>query len=449
MDGSHIHHRFTARVVRAADVHRVSKEWGEEQWIVNRDYCGKKLLLRRNRRCSLHSHRQKDEVFYIAAGKVLMEVAGEEYTLEPGDFIHIRPGDDHRFTGLEDSEIIEFSTHHREDDSYRREFSGHAEPQRYERQKKLMDRFSALNILVIGEAMLDRYVQGRIDRISPEAPVPVVRMQKEWEVLGGAGNSAANLAALGARVSLISLTGKDDAAKRLTRLLKKQRIRATLLVDPQRLTILKERVVSHDGQQIVRVDREEAVLLLSSLERQLTAAIEAAASGVDAILVSDYAKGLLSVAILKRVIALGKKRKIPVVIDPKPRAGLTAEDLSGASLLTPNGEEARKLLGNHVGKADQMGPMLSGIVGPVLLTRGADGIDLCKKGACVVHVDSLAPDVVDVSGAGDTVAAVATLVLAAGGSLEDAADMGNRAASVVVGKQGTATVNTDELERAL
>ncbi len=449
MPDSHIHLLSVARVVRAADVHRVPKEWGEEQWIVNRDYCGKKLILRKNRRCSLHSHKEKDEVFYIGSGKVLMEVAGEEYTLKPGDFIHIRPGDDHRFTGLEDSEIIEFSTHHREDDSYRREFSGHADPERYARQKALLDRFSDLSILVIGDAMLDRYVQGSIDRISPEAPVPVVRMQKEWEVLGGAGNSAANLAALGAAVHLFSVTGKDDAAKRVARLLKQRKITALLLADPQRPTIVKERIISRDGQQIVRVDREDATPVASALERELLASMEAAAHETDAILVSDYAKGVVSAPMMRKIIAIARKKKVPVIIDPKPHAALEPSDLSGASLITPNVEEAKKLLRDPSLAPDAAGAMLSRTLGTVLLTRGGEGMDVYKAGALEAHFDSLAPDVVDVSGAGDTVAAVAVLVLAAGGSVSDAADMGNRAASVAVGKHGTATVSQEELERAL
>jgi quercetin dioxygenase-like cupin family protein len=170
MKGHHIDGISSRSHFVASEVTRVPKEWGEEQWIVNKEYCGKKLILKKNRRCSMHSHKKKDEVFYLQSGKVLLEMSGKKYTLLPGDFVHVKPNAPHRFTGLQDSEIIEFSTTHDEEDSYRTEFSGHSDPKRFERQSAIIHSFKNLSVLVLGDVMVDRYISGRIDRISPEAP---------------------------------------------------------------------------------------------------------------------------------------------------------------------------------------------------------------------------------------------------------------------------------------
>ncbi len=450
MADSHVHFRSRGSYFPASSVRRVPKAWGEEQWIVNKEYCGKKLLLRKDRRCSMHTHGEKDEVFYIQQGRVLLEMGKKKYELAPGDFIHIRAGQPHRFTGLEESEIFEFSTTHSEDDSFRTELSGHADPERYARQSALLGAFTRQSVLVIGDVMLDRYTEGEITRISPEAPIPVIQVSREWEVLGGAGNSAHNVRALGGRVRLLSVTGEDRAEAAIRSLCKASKIPVTFLRAAGRPTVVKQRVVSGSGQQVVRVDREATDALPPRIEGFLLRRLPSLVSRATAILVSDYAKGAVTARVIRQAVRLGKKKGIPVIIDPKPRAGFTHKDCRGASLLTPNVREARALLGGQGASPEELGRRLSRATGAaVILTRGGEGLDVWRRGKLLSHFDSLSPAVVDVSGAGDTVAAVAALTLGAGGSLTDAADMGNRAASVVVQKRGTAILIPVELDAAL
>jgi mannose-6-phosphate isomerase-like protein (cupin superfamily) len=144
MSPSYVHFGSQDRFHPGEKVYREKKEWGEEQWIVNKEYCGKKLILRKNRRCSLHKHEKKDEVFYLLSGHVRMEVGDETFVLRPGDYVHIPAGVYHRFAGLEDSEIMEFSSNHQEEDSYRKEFSGHVEEERFARQKEIITRFTKI-----------------------------------------------------------------------------------------------------------------------------------------------------------------------------------------------------------------------------------------------------------------------------------------------------------------
>lgn len=444
MGPSHVHHGSQKRFFSAKDIFRVPKEWGEEHWIVNKEYCGKKLLLKKNRRCSMHSHKKKDEVFYLQSGKVLLEMDGKKHTLLPGDFVHVLPNSPHRFTGLQDSEIIEFSTTHDEEDSYRTEFSGHSDPVRFARQSALIKKFPKLRVLVLGDVMIDRYISGRIDRISPEAPVPVIHATSHCEVLGGAANSAANMSELGAHVTLMGVIGRDRDAVRLKEMLKKRKIRMILSEDPTRPTIVKERITSLGGQQIARIDHEEIHPLAELLEKKVIARLLQELKKVDVILVSDYGKGFITSAMFRAIVK--HARNIPVVLDPKPHGQLVIRDMKGCTLLTPNMLEARNLLHDHRSSADRVGSTLSRMTDAcVFLTRGADGLDIFAKGKKKVHLDSCSPQVVDVSGAGDTVAALASLALAAGGSLEDAAELANTAASVVVQKKGTATLTSQEL----
>ncbi len=450
MARSHVTHDSKKRRFRAQEITRVPKEWGEEHWIVNKEYCGKKLILKKNRRCSMHSHKKKDEVFYIQSGKVLLEMNDEKHTLLPGDFIHIIPNTPHRFTGLLDSEIIEFSTTHDEADSYRSEFSGHADPVRFTRQSSLIAAFNKKKILVIGDVMLDRYVSGRIDRISPEAPIPVVHAVAEREVLGGAANAAANACSLGADVTLLGVIGTDHDGARITQLLKTQAVRSSLIPTPDRPTTLKERITSIGGQQIVRIDRERTDDLPSSVHTKMTSALRKALSKTDAVLIADYAKGVVTPSLLKEVLTLAAKKKIPVILDPKPHGALTLKNMRGVSLITPNVSEARALAGDNRSSVDAIGKTLSKATnGSVLLTRGADGMDLFHNGKHLLHLDSQAPQVTDVSGAGDTVAAIVALTLSARGSREDGASLGNLGASIVVQKRGTAVCTRDELLQAL
>ncbi|TSC58894.1 MAG: D-beta-D-heptose 7-phosphate kinase / D-beta-D-heptose 1-phosphate adenosyltransferase [Candidatus Peregrinibacteria bacterium Greene0416_19] len=446
----YVHSTSKRRYFPGGQIHRVKKAWGEEQWIVNKEYCGKKLVLKKNHRCSMHEHKKKDEVFYLQSGKVQLELDGEMFTLSPGDFIHIPAGLPHRFTGLEDSEIMEFSTMHDEEDSYRSEFSGHVEQDRYDRQSALIEKFKGLPVLVVGDVMLDTYLVGSIDRVSPEAPIPVVRYRSEHSVPGGAANAAMNAAKLGAKVSLVGVCGDDAPAKELEKLLAAGGVKPVLIQDRKRRTTLKNRILAESGQQVVRLDYEEDESVPPTLGKKLLAQVEKLLPKCKALLLSDYAKGVFTPEVLAACIKLAAKAKVSVVLDPKPLDSSYLEAARGATVVTPNRREAQILASSASKSPEDLGHMLAKkIRGSVLLTLGAHGMLLIARDGSTQSFPALTREVSDVSGAGDTVTAVLTLVLAAGGSLADGADLSNRAASVVVTKQGTATLTPEEFLRVL
>jgi D-beta-D-heptose 7-phosphate kinase/D-beta-D-heptose 1-phosphate adenosyltransferase len=449
MDGTYIHGNSRAVHVRARDIHRVKKAWGEEQWIVNKEYCGKKLVLKKNHRCSMHTHAQKDEVFYVQSGKVKMELGGKAYVLGAGDFVHVRADTPHRFTGLSDSEIIEFSTNHREDDSFRTELSGHVDQSRYDRQAALVEKFPSASVLVLGDAMLDSYVGGEVNRISPEAPIPIVRFHSQRHVPGGAANAAANIASLGGRATLLGVRGADGAGKMLESLLKKHGVRSLLKADRGRMTTEKQRIVAGDAQQIVRVDYEHTHALSAAAEKALLTSLQRELRRHDVLLLSDYAKGIFRPEFLQACIAAGRKARVPVILDPKPDGPGYLASARGVTLITPNRGEAQILAGTRSGSIKSIAPLLSKkLKAAVLCTLGGDGM-LLAEGKMLQVFPAAATGVVDVSGAGDTVAATIALALAAGAPLSDAIDLSNRAAGVVVEKAGTATAWPAELLRAL
>ncbi len=436
---------------RGKDVHREKKAWGEEHWIVNKEYCGKKLVLRKNHRCSMHHHREKDEVFYLQSGKVLLELGKKKYTLHPGDFVHVRSNTPHRFTGLEDSEIMEFSTTHDEGDSYRSELSGHIDQERFVRQSSLIKNFRTVSVLVIGDVMLDTYVNGDVERVSPEAPIPVVHHRSSHSVPGGAANAAMNIAALGGKATLLGLCGDDLEGKKLDALIRKGGVRPALIIERGGRTIEKVRVVSN-GQQMIRVDYEDVRPLTPTQRQAFLKKLKSVLKKHDALLLSDYAKGMFSSDMLKACVAAARKAKVPVILDPKPRDSGYIRTIKGATVITPNRGEAQYLAGASAAVSPSaIGKTLRKKTGSdVLLTLGGRGMMLVAGAkAQVREFPALAKEVADVSGAGDTVAATLALVLAAGGTLDDGADLSNRAASVVVGKLGTATLTSEELLRVL
>jgi quercetin dioxygenase-like cupin family protein len=330
MKGLYIRTGSKKNIIVGKIIHREKKVWGEEHWIVNKEYCGKKLILKKDRRCSMHSHNKKDEVFYLQSGKVKMELKGTDHILNPGDIVHIPPQTPHRFTGLKDSEIFEFSTTHEEEDSYRTELSGHVEQERFDRQSALLKKFSKTSIIVIGDLMLDRYTYGSIDRISAEAPIPIVQTKGTKDLIGGAGNAAANICAIGARVRLIALCGKDLDGAIIKSLCKQKGIRTNLIFDPSRPTTLKHRITRNNNQQIVRIDTEETKQISAVQEQKILALLRTHAVSAHAILLSDYAKGVLTSKIFETAYALGKKHDIPVIVDPKPRGTSTLKHLQKA-----------------------------------------------------------------------------------------------------------------------
>lgn len=297
-------------------------------------------------------------------------------------------------------------------------------------------------LLVVGDAMLDRYWYGEVDRISPEAPVPIVRIdpKKEDERPGGAANVACNAAALGAQVTLLSVVGVDEPGARLENLLKRNRVRALLHHDRGIMTTVKLRVVARH-QQLVRVDFETSPsheVLLSKL-----ADFEKKLSACDVVILSDYGKGGLTH--IARMIALAKRAGRTVLVDPK---GNDYEQYRNATMLTPNRDEFQQMVGvwksdkEFAAKARQLMRKLN--LKALLVTRGEEGMTLFTGGG-MLKVRAQAREVFDVSGAGDTVIAALGVMLASGADLPDAVRIANRAAGIVVGKLGTAVVHRDEL----
>ena len=314
-------------------------------------------------------------------------------------------------------------------------------------RKQLVRGFPGKKILVVGDVMLDEYVWGAVDRISPEAPVPVVKVQRRSHACGGAANVAANVASLQGRAFVAGVVGGDRQGRRLREMLAELGVDAEGLVTvDDRLTSSKLRVIAH-SQQVVRVDSEQTSELGAKEEDELLSRVAESFSDVDACAVSDYGKGVVSSRVAQRIIQLAGKRDKPVVIDPK---GTDFSKYRGAAVVTPNVKEAEAILGVEL-RGEQAildaGPSLAEMLGggSVLLTRGAQGMSLFSRSAEPRHIPAIAKNVYDVTGAGDTVLAVLTLALASGASLADAAAVANIAAGLVVGKLGTSTVALEEL----
>lgn len=306
---------------------------------------------------------------------------------------------------------------------------------------------SQQTILVVGDVMLDHFVIGSVERISPEAPVPVVRFAREEYRLGGAANVAANLRALGARVELVAITGDDAEGGRLRTELQRMGIGISgLVADPSRCTTRKTRVVTSRNQQVARIDYESDASVDGQAATSLIDNIVRLSAGAQAVLISDYQKGVITQAIAAAGIAAAHRHGIPVTVDPKvPHAAWYA----GATLVTPNHHEAEAI--THLktrtdAEVTACATRLAELARSenVLITRGEHGMWLHTP-----HGDSAFPaearEVADVTGAGDTVIATLTAALAAGAPLEEAARLANRAAGIVVGKFGPATVTVAEL----
>ena len=311
--------------------------------------------------------------------------------------------------------------------------------------------FSHLTILCAGDAMLDRFVHGDIDRISPEAPVPVLRLRETREMPGGAGNVACNIASLGGRAILVGLIGADEAGARLSRILEgKAGIEAALVVTARRPTICKTRFIA-GRQQVVRADDESGAPLFEEEATALMAAIDAQLPRCQALVLSDYGKSVLSQQVVAYAIEAAKAAGIPVFVDPK------SPDFTryrGATCITPNLKEFSAAAGEIctteaqiVGAAHRL--LDAAEARAILVTRSERGMILVEAGDEVTSVPARAREVFDVSGAGDTVIATLGLMLAAGVSMSDAMRIANRAAGVVVGKLGTSTVTRNELLAAL
>jgi D-beta-D-heptose 7-phosphate kinase/D-beta-D-heptose 1-phosphate adenosyltransferase len=320
-----------------------------------------------------------------------------------------------------------------------------------DRLRHAIGRFSSSSVLIVGDVMLDQFVVGRVSRISPEAPVPVVEYERDDYRVGGAANVANNVRSLGGGVELVGVTGSDGAGQKLRHLLIGCGIGTSgIVVDPTRRTTTKLRIVTSRNQQVARIDYESDHEVAGEAEQALATQIERLAQGANVILVSDYLKGAVTRGVMARIVGAGRARGIPVLVDPKiPHIQYYA----GATLVTPNNFEAEVATHQRIRTPDDAVAAARlfrerAACEEVLITRGEHGMCLLN-GHQALHYAAAAREVADVTGAGDTVIATVALALAAGAPLPDACGLANQAAGVVVAKFGPATVTQDELLGAL
>lgn len=314
-----------------------------------------------------------------------------------------------------------------------------------------IDRFSRIRVLVIGDLMIDEYLWGRVERISPEAPVPVVAVDRENHTLGGAGNVINNLTAMGAGVFAVGTAGTGQAGKMIFRKMDELGVGTDgIISEPDRPTTRKTRVIA-SNQQVLRIDKEIKRHISPETLDRLTRIINANIGQVDLIIISDYDKGLVTRELVARTADMASENGVLVMADPK---SLNFEKYAGVSVLTPNKKEAGLAASMDIdSEADLFaaGEKLMAQVGldRLLITCGKDGMVLFEKDQPPHVIASKARQVFDVSGAGDTVISILGLGLAAGETFKDSAMIANAAAGIVVGKVGTATVSIDELKKAL
>ena len=315
------------------------------------------------------------------------------------------------------------------------------------RAEQILRNMRGRNIAVLGDVMLDEFIWGDVSRISPEAPVPVVDIRRESTHLGGAANVLANLVALGARASVVGVVGKDSAGEKVCAALREAGTQTDglLIEDTGRPTTIKTRIIAHN-QMVVRADRERRGPLDERTEELVIKAIAGALAGADALVVSDYDKGVVTPRVLAEVLPLAYRR-IPVLIDPKPR---NFDCYRPATLITPNHHEALRLTNIEEDSDEELAraaQLIRARLGcdAVLVTRGARGLMLLEGDRDAVYVPTTAREVYDVTGAGDTVIATLAAARSAGASVLEAAILANHAAGIVVGKLGTATASPEEI----
>ncbi len=314
-----------------------------------------------------------------------------------------------------------------------------------------LENFSKVKVLVVGDIMLDRYWWGSVNRISPEAPVPVVHLKDTSLVAGGAANVAVNIAGLKAKAFLIGIVGDDKEGEIFPSLLNDSGISADYLIKiPNHQTTVKTRVVAH-SQQVVRIDQESKLTLTDSQEDKIWQRIESLIKKVDLVVLSDYNKGFLTATILKRLITIASHNKKFILVDPK---GKYYDKYQGATILTPNLKEIVEACGldesepeiiERAGKQLFRALNLEGL----LITQGEEGMTLLEKNKNPIYLTARARKVYDVTGAGDTVIATLAVAIGAGLSLAESSKVANIAAGLVVEQVGTSTINFDELNNAI
>tara|TARA_Y100000310_G_scaffold342995_1_gene448657 strand:- start:21640 stop:22623 length:984 start_codon:yes stop_codon:yes gene_type:complete len=317
---------------------------------------------------------------------------------------------------------------------------------------KFVEEFKNKNILILGDVMLDKYIWGDVSRISPEAPVQIVNVSRESYAPGGAANVANNIAALSAKSFMVGVVGNDTTKDKLIQELKKRNIDVTgLIADENKRTIRKVRVFGRN-QQLLRFDYEKKGYVESETENRIFDFISKKIDKIDAIIISDYAKGTITKNLMGRLIQLCKEKNKIIVVDPKPKH---KDFYKNATLITPNHKEAHEMTGlaeEEPSDADigNMGKkLLEELNSTVLITKGEKGMSLFEKDGKITSIPTFAKEVFDIVGAGDTSAATLTLALASGASFEEAAIIANHAAGITVGKIGTSTVSIEELRKSI
>ena len=315
---------------------------------------------------------------------------------------------------------------------------------------KYLKSFNKAKVLVLGDVMMDHFIWGKVSRISPEAPVPVVNVTNETLLLGGAANVVNNITSLGGKAEICGVIGNDDMGRCFVKEIKSKGISDKGLFYDDRPTTVKTRIIAH-SQQVVRFDREQKSEISIKTQNSIYEFINKRIKSIDVLTISDYAKGIITPALMTDVLKLAKKNGVMVVVDPKVNH---FNLYKGVTVITPNNLEASNASGVEIENESSLkraGEVLLNRLGcdALLITRGEHGMSLFENNGHVTHIPTVAKEVYDVTGAGDTVVAALSLAMAAGASIKEAAVIANYAAGIVVGIVGTAAVTKKELERVL
>ncbi len=324
-------------------------------------------------------------------------------------------------------------------------------PLRPDRIRDITEGMGRGRVLILGDIMLDEYLFGRVERISPEAPVPVVEISSSKLLLGGAANVAANIRALGDEAILLGAVGEDEAAIKLKQLLRLREISDEYLVhDGSRQTTIKTRIMAHN-QQVVRADREDRHDLQTEMEREVYNRFLSVANTITAVIVSDYGKGVITSSLLEQVMDVCVEKGIFVAVDPKESR---FRNYRRVSVITPNHHEAGFAFGRRIDTEEDLLAVGNGLIRrleakSILITRGADGMSLFEADAEPTHIPTFARKVYDVTGAGDTVIATFVSAVNAGANLQEAAIIANAGAGLTIAEVGTATVTSAQIRKEL
>ena len=316
--------------------------------------------------------------------------------------------------------------------------------------RRFLSRFSRSRVLVIGDLMLDHYLWGTVQRISPEAPVPVVNVTSESVRLGGAANVVHNVVTLGGRATVCGVVGEDEAGRRLLEELARLGVDSSGIGIEERPTIRKTRVIAHN-QQVVRFDQESKTGISLKSQRKILDFVSRRSPETDVVVLSDYAKGVIGPELVGEILSIARRQELPVIVDPK----VQHMDLyRGVTIITPNHLEASQASGIEIDGEESLRAAGRALlkrleVTAVLVTRGEQGMSLFEANDRLTHIPTVAKQVYDVTGAGDTVVSTLALCIAAGANLGDAARVANHAAGIVVGMIGTAVVHKEALAGAL